>query len=71
MGITRGGNCRRDRRWRALAPALSPLVSSAVSSPGNAHSRSLLQSCFLSPPVMPREGKPGEIGLPNVGTRGI
>ena len=37
--ITGGGDCRRDRRRRALMPALSPPVTPALSSSGNARSR--------------------------------
>ena len=75
-GITGGGDCRCDRRRRALMPALSPPVTPALSSSGNACSRPLLQ--FLSSPLRSCHvrGSRGRVVLPNVslaccGTRGI
>ena len=42
-GITGGGDCRRDRRRSALTSTLSPSVTPALSSSGNACSGPLSQ----------------------------
>ena len=46
-GITGGGDCRRGRRRRALTTPLSPPVTPALSSSGNACSRLSRNSCAL------------------------
>ena len=64
-GITGGGDCRRDRRRRALIPVLSPPLTPALSSSGNACSRPLSQ--LLPSPIRSRHvrGSQGGVVLPN------
>ena len=61
-GITGGGDCRHDRRRRALSPPRFPFVTPALSSSGNACSRTLSQ--LLRSPLRSRHmrGEPGEPG---------
>ena len=67
-GITGGGDCRRDRRRRALTPALSPPVTPALSSSGNACSRPLSQ--LLRSPLRARHVRGSRGSGGSAGSRG-